>query len=237
MKQKYFGMIREILESDSYLRRLKYFHVHYQNVKCEERYRDAFLEAFNRKHRTLDAQGHAQGFVAYAEVEKVDLVIYDLASGEHFNVEFKYQYTYDMAHKVEGEMRKWGFDKILEHARMTPKERPPQYDAKRIVRDCDYQKNCDAFILIVQDRAGHPVERSKLPGGVEANFIDEEHKLVGKPGKDWLKSTNTLLGHICAKIGGKQLPTIEREVGSGCAPLKSHFFMLDMTHRLPLNAA
>jgi hypothetical protein len=54
MKRNYFGMIREIIKSDSYLQRLKYFHLHYQNAKCEERYRDALLEAFNRKHRTLD---------------------------------------------------------------------------------------------------------------------------------------------------------------------------------------
>lgn len=240
MTQKYLDMIRKIIESDTYLRRLKFFHAHYQNVKCEERYRDALLEAFNRKHRTFDEQGNARGFVAYAEVKKVDLVICDLELGERLNVEFKYQYTFDMAHKVAGQMDEWQFDGILKHARMTSRQRPRRYEAEQIVQDCDYKKNkamCDAFILIVQDRAGHAKERNRLPGGVEANFIKEQHRLARLPEDAWLTATNKLLGHICEEIGGKQMPTIEREVGSGCAPLKSHIFMLDMTHRRAPNGA
>jgi hypothetical protein len=240
MKKKCLQMIREILVSDAYLDRLKYFHEHYQNVKCEERYRDALLEEFNKEHRTIDKEGNAHGFAAYAEVKKVDLVICDLESKERFHVELKYQYTFDMAHRVAGQMDKWKFDGILKHARMTSKQRPRRYEAEQIVQDCDHKKNkktCDAFILVVQDRTGHKRERNKLPGGVEANFIKEQHRLADMPKMDWLTATNKLLGHICADIGGEQLRTIEHEVGNEHAPLTSHIFMLDMTHRLPLIAA
>jgi hypothetical protein len=240
MKKQYLQMIRKILVSDAYLDRLKDFHKDYQNVKCEGRYRDALLEEFNKQHLKIDNEGNAKGLVAYAEVKKVDLVICDLTSRERFHVEFKYQYTFDMAHKVAGQMDEWGFDGILEHARMTSEQRPRRYEAEQIVQDCDHKKNkktCDAFILVVQDRTGHKQERRLLPGGVEANFIQEQYRMDQMPKNAWLSATNELLGHICDKIGGKQLRTIKHEVGHANAPLTSHIFMLDMADRLPLNVA
>jgi hypothetical protein len=223
--------IQKILESGAYLTRLKYFHEHYGNVKWELRCRDALLEEFNKEFRS-------KGYKAYAELKKVDLVICNLATGHRFAVEFKYQYTFDMAKVVKRELRDDGFDIILRNARTPTKVRRHRTLTEQIVRDCDHDKKCHAFILIVQDRAGYP-ENGTLPGGVDANFVkqqrqlDRESKTLSEKEKKkaWFEPTQKLLEAIQTKIGGVQLPPIEHRVGHLPDPLTTHIFMLDMTKR------
>lgn len=236
MNNKYLHWIREILASEDYLDRLKYFHDHYPNVKCELRYRDAILEVFNARHR-------AKGIVAYAEVGKVDLAIFGDGSGDPFRIEFKYQYTFDMATRVGNELNRRGFKGILANAEIPIRERngTPTV-AEKIVRDCRYV-DCDCFILVVQDRTGHP-PNGTLHGGVEANFIEDQRTMDSRfvanteENKNaWLTPTNELLTQILSEFGGESIPPLELRVADDPAPLTSHFFVLDMTRRHPPKAA
>lgn len=234
MKQKYLEWIRDILESDAYLRRLRYFHRYYQNVKCELRYRDAILQLFNARHRK-------DGVVAYAEVGKVDLAIFADGSNDPFRIEFKYQYTYDMAVPVGNEIKRSRFEGILANAKN--EERKSRSVAEKIVRDC-IDVDCDGFILVVQDRTGHP-EEGNLRAGVEANFVHHQRQMDNTHGPNtkknknaWLGPTGDLLSQILSKTGGESLLVLERRVWDDPgAPLTSHFFMLDMTARHLAKAA
>jgi hypothetical protein len=220
MIKNYAELIREILASETYLERLKYIHNHYQNVKCEGRYRDAFLEEIKTRHGDEE-------LVAYAEVDKVDLVLVDPKSDDRIRIEFKYQYTADMAYSVANKVS--DFDAL--RVRVAEGGRGV---AELILADCEV---CDFFILVVQDRTGHP-EPGMLPGKVGANFIGDQRKLDREFGagsdqnkRAWLEPTRKLLDCICDAFGGAPLEPIPRAIGAAPNPLTSHFFVLDMTGR------
>jgi hypothetical protein len=106
--------------------------------------------------------------------------------------------------------------------------------AELIVKDC---KNCDFFILIVQDRTGHQLVKA-LPENLRPNFIADQLRLDRdfKPRTEtnlnsWLEPTLDLLRKAAEKFGGELLPTLPLEVSEATSdnPLTSHFFMLDRT--------
>ncbi|GAB3625854.1 hypothetical protein PTE30175_04094 [Pandoraea terrae] len=220
MKKNYANLIRQLLMSEGYQQSIEDIHVHHKNVKNEARYRDALLKEINKQHG-------AQGLVAYAEVERVDLVLADRESSDRVRIEFKYQYTFDMAYPVASKVDE--FDAL--RARVAEGGRGV---AELIVADCDA---CDFFVLIVQDRTGHPAS-GKLAGDVDAAFIEEQRRMDREfgPGSDrnkkaWLEPTQKLLDSICQVYGGRQLDPVELVVGDATDPLTSHFFVLDMTGR------
>ena len=221
MNSKYAEQIKLTLASEGYRNRLVRIHLYYQNVKNEARYRDAFLEEFN------DVYGH-QNLRAYAEVDKVDLVIVDIESKERVRVEFKYQYTFDMAKRVSGRMQ--DFDQLVARVAVGRKG-----DAERILADCD---KSDFFVLIVQDRTGHESQHT-LPGDIEINFkreqlkLDEEFSPRSAENKQaWTVPTGDLLGRICERRVGVEMEPIIHEIGNAPFPLTSHIFVLDLVTRV-----
>ncbi|MEX3693861.1 hypothetical protein AB3X91_33760 [Paraburkholderia sp. BR14263] len=213
-------MISSVLNSEQYLQELKTIHAYHQNVKNESRYRDAFIRVFK------DAFGK-QGFMAYAEVDKVDLVIINLETDKRCHVEFKYQYTFDM-YAETGRIEK-NFDRVCARA----KEKKGGV-AERIVADC---MKCDFFILIVKDRAGHP-QQGMLPGGVAACCIEDQRYLdrivesrPDEAGSAWLSPTVDLLRKASDRFGGTLVEQpIKLMVSESVeAPLTSYIFLLDRT--------
>uniref|UniRef100_UPI003F4924B1 hypothetical protein n=1 Tax=Cupriavidus necator TaxID=106590 RepID=UPI003F4924B1 len=229
--------MHEVLRSEDYLEQLQRIHRHYPNLKSESRYRDAFLEEFNERWS-------GEGLRAYAEVNKMDLVIVaeaNRAKACWINVQFKYQYTYDMAKRVGNRLASENlWQRVHERKRG---------DAELIAADCiildsGRKKTCDVFILIVQDRRGHDDRLRYLPDGtdpkegVKINFIDEQVKLDGEfNARDayheaWRAPTLELLQQIVEKSKdyrhGRLNGQFELSVSDAPpAPLKSHFFVVD----------
>lgn len=163
-------------------------------------------------------------------LEKADLVIIDFVSNRDVRVEFKYQYTYDMACVVEphASTRK-AFEKTLANARNAT--RRSRSVAERTIRDC---LRCNIFVLFVQDRKGH--SELCLPGGLSHNFIGDQGCLDGTSKKrppnnrtDWLTPTLNMFSYLQQAIKGTLLDPIEILVGEGAAPLVSHAFIFDCT--------
>ncbi|WP_158934117.1 hypothetical protein [Burkholderia sp. S171] len=218
MSGKYAEKIKSALASEEYRNRLMRIHFYYQNVKNEARYRDAFLEQFNETY------GH-ENLRAYAEVDKVDLLIVDIESKERVKVEFKYQYTFDMARRVSSTMQ--DFDQLL--TRVATGRRG---DAERILADCD---ECDFFVLFVQDRTGQGSQHT-LPGEIEINFKHEQLKLdrefsprSAENKIAWIVPTVDFLSQICERRAGVEMEPIIHEIGHAPFPLTSHIFVLDFS--------
>jgi hypothetical protein len=166
--------------------------------------------------------GH-ENLRAYAEVDKADLLIVNIESSERVTVEFKYQYTFDMARRVFSSLL--DFDQLV--ARVADGSKG---DAERILADCD---KSDVFVLIVQDRTGHE-SRHTLPGDIDINFKREQLKLDKEfsPRSEenkvaWTVPTGDLLGRICERRVGVEMEPIIHEIGQTPFPLTSHNFVLD----------
>lgn len=220
MSSNYAEKIKSTLASEGYRNRLERIHFYYQNVKNEARYRDAFLEEFNDAYRHQDLR-------AYAEVDRVDLLIVDIESKERVKVEFKYQYTFDMAKRVFSKLL--NFDQLV--ARVADGRKG---DAELILADCD---KSDFFVLIVQDRTGHESQHT-LPGDIDINFKREQLKLdkefsprSAENKLAWTVPTVDLLGRICERRVGVEMEPIIHEIGQVPFPLTSHIFVLDFLTR------
>lgn len=152
--------LRQALQSDAYAERLATIHRYYHNSKSEGRYRDALLELFNQS-----AQARSEDWRAYAEADKVDLVVTRPGMGRDgwVKVELKYQFVFDLSFRVGATLRN-----LARGAADMPIRQQlhslPKTDLKRIALDCigretqDPSDLCDVFVLIVQDRFGaaHP---------------------------------------------------------------------------------
>lgn len=246
--------LRQALQSDAYAERLATIHRHYHNSKSEGRYRDALLELFNQSE-----QAKREDWRAYAEADKVDLVVTRPGMGRDgwVKVELKYQFVFDLSYRV---------GKTLGKLKRGPADDPirqqlhelAKIDLKRIASDCigndthDSQELCDVFVLIVQDRFGaahpdalrsrsaHATSRKwKCPElndrGVRLQFLHEQISLDAEHDgasyeKAWIDPTWDML-QLIHEIRPFNLQVVARKMANdaGPFPLTSYIFTLDFT--------
>ncbi|NML59882.1 hypothetical protein HHL21_02045 [Massilia sp. RP-1-19] len=251
--------LRTTLKSDAYAERLATIHRYYNNLKSEGRYRDALLELFNQS-----GQANQHGWRAYAEADKVDLVVTqpDMGRDGWVKVELKYQFIFDLASRVSttlGKLKRWPGDLPIRQQLQSL----PKCDLQRIALDCigkdsdDSSGLCDVFVLIVQDRfgaahpdavrsrAGHAKSRPwKCPElderGVRLQFLREQAELDAlhdrvSYDKAWTGPTWDML-KLIHEIRPFNLQVVSRKMAddAGPFPLTSYIFTLDFTAPRPL---
>jgi hypothetical protein len=229
-KMEIIEKIHSILEGTNggYLARLKTIHKHYPNVKSELRYRDALLEEFN----DLFLQ---EGLRAYAEVDKMDLVIVTKPLTT-LNIQLKYHYAYDLNTTVF-KNRPIDIQTIIKDI-STKKNigNKSRTVAESIVEDCINKNECDFFILIIQDRSGHKKEKEKLPGGIVNKFIGHQIRLdkMNETDRKWNENAIHFLEEIC-KFKKNEYVSESRDFKHPIAnesddnPLTSHFYILEFS--------
>jgi hypothetical protein len=247
--------LREILHSPVYADRLEAIHRHYHNSKSEGRYRDALLEQFNSGGL---ARGH--DLRAYAEADKVDMVVTrpGTSKTEWIRVELKYQFVYDLAHRVKATLGNLDLGRSDESVLDDLNALPKNIDLTRIVFDClepapgDPEYRCNLFVLIVQDRNGamhQEAQRSmaerkegrawRCPElkerDVRLQFLHEQISLdalhQGEAyDKAWIEPAWDLL-KLIHRFRRFNLQVAARKIadGAGPFPLTSYLFTLDFT--------
>lgn len=246
--------LRQALQSDAYAERLATIHRHYHNSKSEGRCRDALLELFNQS-----GQARHEHWRAYAEADKVDLVVTRPGMGRDgwVRVELKYQFVYDLSYRVGTTLGKLKRGPTDDPIRQQLNELA-NIDLKRIASDCignarhDSAELCDVFILIVQDRFGaeHPdAMRSRSAHaasrkwtcpelsdrGVRLQFLHEQISLdaghdKASYEKAWIGPTRDML-QLIHEMRPFNLQVVARKmaVDAGPFPLTSYIFTLDFT--------
>jgi len=218
------------IDSDFFKSRLSSIHRHFPNLKNEGRYRDALLEAFN-----MDPRREEDDLLAYAEVNKVDLVVCPAegAHAQHLRVEIKYHFTYDFYARVRRDLPAFAESGLT-------KERG---DLAAIAKDW-IGKESDMFILIVQDRFAasygevHPGSKKDpmlYERGVKLHFLHEQAMLDAQysdraRNRDaWSSPLREMLEHFQRARPFEPLKEYEIEVvrqRRETLPLTSHIFTL-----------
>lgn len=211
------------MNTQAFRDRLAAIHKHYPNLKCEERYRDALLEAFNE-----DGQRKVDELIAYAEDGAVDLVVCPKHGWEEnrLRVEMKYQFTFDFYHRVSGELGR---------------EERKQGDLARILKDCR-DPDCDMFILFVQDRRGathgEAIKTAKYADkherGIRLQFLNNQNKFdknvsEAEYERAWLTPVRGLFERVAESRTFRELDRLGIQVPSPLRPnlpLQSHVFTL-----------
>ncbi len=253
LKQEVIRQIFEIVDSKPFAQRLAVIHKHYPNLKAEGRYRDALLELFNEAQ-----EKSASALWAYAEADKIDMVVTQDGAGEEgwLRIEFKYHFTYDMSSRVKAALG--SFSNLPKNGTFVDAlKAQAKGDLRGIALDCLAPKgnaaSCDLFILVVQDRTGafDPAAPQAQPPaskkqtfptvfkrGVPIHFLHEQIKLDHAHRGDaaayrdaWTKPLHAMLGEIHGRRPFRLIPAVSHtmpKVHEG-VPLSSHIIGLDFS--------
>lgn len=256
--------VEKALHSRIFKRRIDRIHEFYPNLKSEFRYRDALLEVFNAMQWAIGSD-----LIAYAEADKVDMVVTHAGSGASRNwlrIEFKYHFTYDIAHRVAPKLEL--LEKLAnEDDALAALEGVSPRDLPNILLDCLPGRKgagaaddtlCDLFVLVVQDRrrAQRPVRlpatRSKRcqpieSRGVIMQFLHEQVNFDAACERDaeydsaWREPLHKMFEEIYRRREFRLLPPVMHKVRPmhHNIPLTSHLFALDFTQtaELPKSAS
>ena len=253
-KRSVIDELHSVLASPEYKARLATIHRHYYNLKSESRYRDALLEVFNEAQNAKESCAHK--LIAFAEADKVDMVVTRHEGGRHdwVRIELKYHFTYDFAHRVRNRLG------VVAAGAEEPSGRG---DLAAIVEDCRKVKGvgkqaCDLFILIIQDRSGATHDKAGAGNTgpqagprwrcpyldireVPLQFLNEQISLdrrysenqrqKGDHAKAWKEPLIGMLQLIYAIRPFRLLEPIRHEICAAPAPvpLTSHLIALDFS--------
>ena len=138
------------LESKDFEAKLQEIHRNFPNIKLERHIANALVTSINNTQKK---------FVAYSEVEKIDICLYEDQGRERKEVELKYHFAPDFWRRYKSKSNgqtceKWLESEIARYNKKNDKDKNKSDGVVHEVLKDICRESCDIFIHIIADRHG-----------------------------------------------------------------------------------